>query len=73
MATLIYLKPQKAVTLVLIILMTIVHTIENVQTRIIKTYQIKNLFDLLLSLKTIVNKYMLRVDATYAKRKENVK
>lgn len=73
MATLIYLKPQKAVTLVLIILMTIVHTIENVQTRIIKTYQIKNLFDLLLSLKTMVNKYMLRVDATYAKRKENVK
>lgn len=64
MATLIYLKPQKAVTLVLIILMTIVHTIENVQTRIIKTYQIKNLFDLLLSLKTMVNKYMLRVDAT---------
>lgn len=64
MATLIYLKPQKPVTLVLIILMTIVHTIENVQTRITKTYQIKNLFDLLLSLKTMVNKYMLRVDAT---------
>lgn len=38
-----------------------------------KNLSIKNLFDLLLSLKTMVNKYMLRVDATYAKRKENVK